>query len=300
MTVYKLLRSCGASRTLIKLLKSRPHGITVNGADVTVRAVVHTGDIFAAEDGDSFEDENKFVLPSDDPVDIIYEDEDVFVINKPSGMPTHTSHGHYADTLANALAAEYRRRGLPFVFRPVNRLDCDTSGAVLAAKSKLSACVMARAMEAGNIKKTYLAVLDGEMSLPCGEETSIRSYIRRRSDTIILRESLPLDYSGENIGDYAETVFRCIYKGGGHTVVEASPLTGRTHQLRVHFSSVGHPIAGDELYGGDHNVISRQALHARTLTFPTKNGTISITAEIPEDMRGLISDIRRSEDERKV
>ena len=287
-TVYNVLRACGASGTLIKLLKARTHGITVNGADVTVRAVVHIGDIIFADDADTYEDENDYIFPSEDMVDIIYEDDDVFVINKPSGMPTHTSHGHHADTLANALCAEYRRRGKPFVFRAVNRLDGDTSGAVLIAKSKLSASVLARHMEAGRIKKTYIAVLDGEMPIPCGESVTIRSYIRRQSDTIILRESVPINECGDDTdGDYAETVCTCLYKGDGHSIVSAMPITGRTHQLRVHFASMGHPITGDELYGGERSLIGRQALHAYMLEFPTATGIVSVKTPMPDDMLNL-------------
>ncbi len=283
-TIYSVLRTCGASGTLIKLLKARPHGITLNGADVTVRAVVREGDIIVADDADTYEDENDYIFPSEDIVDIIYEDEGAFVVNKPSGMPTHTSHGHYLDTLANALCAEYRRRGLPFVFRAVNRLDADTSGAVLLAKSKLSSSILARHMAAGNIKKTYIAVLDGILQLPCGQSGKIVSYIKRRADTIILRESVPEYTVG---ADFAETNYTCLYKCGGHTIVAAEPVTGRTHQLRVHFSSIGHPITGDELYGGSREFIGRQALHAYRLTFPASSGTVTVTAPIPDDILKL-------------
>lgn len=284
-TVYNVLRACGASGTLIKRIKTRSHGLTINGEDVTVRAVVHIGDTVFADDADSYEDENEYVFPSDIPLDIIYEDEAVFVINKPSGMPTHTSHGHYTDTLANALCAEYRRRGLPFVFRAVNRLDADTSGAVLLAKSKLSACVLSREMVAGNIKKTYIAVLDGELSTPCGSTEKIVSYIRRRSDTIILRESVPI--TQEQDGDYAETLYTCLHKGSGRTIVTATPVTGRTHQLRVHFASIGHPITGDDMYGGSREHIGRQALHAYMLDFTSSDSYVTVKAPIPSDILKL-------------
>ena len=288
-TVGSVLRDHGASGTLIKLLKSRPHGITVAGADATVRAVVRTGDVILADDADTYEDENEYVFPSEDKIDILYEDEDVFVLNKPFGMPTHTSHGHYADTLANALCAEYRRRRLPFVFRPVNRLDADTSGAVLIAKSKLSACVLARHMESGMIKKTYIAVLDGEMRTPIGVPQTIKSYIRRSSDTIILRESIPIPDDPALIpdGDYAETRYTCLYKGNGHSIVSATPVTGRTHQLRVHFSSAGYPISGDDMYGGSRELISRQALHAYKIEFPAGGSSVRVTAPLPGDIQKL-------------
>ncbi len=284
-TVYQILRACGASGTLIKRMKARQHGITLNGADVTVRAAVHADDVLSADDADTFEDENDYILPSEDIVDIIYEDSSVFVVNKPSGMPTHTSHGHHADTLANAMCAEYRRRGAPFVFRAVNRLDCDTSGAVLLAKSKIAAYMLSRAIGEGVIKKTYIAVLEGEIALPCGQTDTITSYIRRRPDTIILRESSD---SRDGGGDYAKTVYTCLYKGNGISIVSAEPVTGRTHQLRVHFSSIGAPLAGDELYGGHRELIGRQALHSYRLSFPSpEKGFVTVTAPMPEDMRKL-------------
>ncbi len=287
-TVGSLLRAHGASGTLIKRIKTRPHGLTVCGEDVTVRAVVRAGDIVFADDGDAFDDENKYVFPSDIPIDILYEDDNVFVVNKPAGMPTHTSHGHYADTLANALCAEYRRRGVPFVFRAVNRLDADTSGAVLLAKSRLSASVLSRMMAEGKIKKTYFAVLEGEIPSPVGAAVTVRSYIRRMSDTIILRESLPFENGPVHGADYAETVYKCIYKEGGHSLVAASPVTGRTHQLRVHFSTLGYPIEGDDLYGGTRDRIDRQALHAVSLAFPSVGGRISVMAPISHDIMALI------------
>ena len=283
-TVYAVLRENGLSGTLIKLCKSRPHGITAAGNDVTVRTVVRTGDVIIIDDSDTFDDENEYVFPSEDKVDILYEDDNVFVINKPAGMPTHTSHGHHLDTLANALCAEYKRRGMPFVFRPVNRLDADTSGALMAAKGKASANSMAKQLARGLIKKTYIAVLDGEMDAEIGKLSTVRSYIRRRSDTIILRESSDDSESG----DYAETDFMPLYIGGGITVVRAMPKTGRTHQLRVHFSSLGHPITGDELYGGKRELISRQALHAYSLAFETENGAVTVTSPLPDDMRSIV------------
>ncbi len=284
MTVYGVLRASGASGTLIKRMKARPHGITLNGCDVTVRARVTHGDVLFADDSDTFDDENDYILPSEDIVDIIYEDDGVFVVNKPSGMPTHTSHGHRTDTLANAMCAEYRRRGLPFVFRAVNRLDGDTSGAVLLAKSKLTAYMLSSAIRDGRVKKTYIAVLEGEIPLCCGQTDTVVSYIRRRADTIILRESANTPDGG---GDYAKTEYTCLFKGDGISIVAAEPVTGRTHQLRVHFSSIGAPIVGDELYGGHRELINRQALHSYRISFPTAGGAVSVTAPLPDDIMKL-------------
>ncbi len=294
-TAGSFLRALGASGTLIKRVKTRPHGLTLTGTDaetrdVTVRDIVRAGDTVFFDDADTFEDENEYVFPADIPLDYIYEDDDVFVVNKPAGMPTHTSHGHYMDTLANALCHEYRVRGVPFVFRAVNRLDADTSGAVLLAKSRISAFRLSKDMASGRIKKVYLSVLDGEIDVPCGEVYNIRSYITRREDTIILRESHPLDEYGGTDAEFAETVYACLRKSDGHSLVAASPVTGRTHQLRVHFSSLGFPIEGDELYGGSRERIGRQALHAFCLGFPLSDTSrLTVTAPVPEDIGRLIS-----------
>ena len=302
-TAGSFLRALGASGTLIKRVKTRPHGLTVSGGDaetrdLTVRDIVRAGETVFFDDSDTFEDENEYVFPADIPLDFIYEDDDVFVVNKPAGMPTHTSHGHYIDTLANALCHEYKKRGVPFVFRAVNRLDADTSGAVLLAKSRLSAYRLSKDMAAGRIKKVYLAVLDGEINVPCGKAADIRSYITRRADTIILRESHPLDeYSGTD-AEFAETVYACICKSNGHSLIAASPVTGRTHQLRVHFSSLGYPIEGDELYGGSRERIGRQALHAFCIGFPLSDASkLTVTAPVPDDIGRLISRFGTSTEE---
>lgn len=280
-----LRRHLTLSTKMLKYLKYREDGITVNGVRQTVRRRLETGDLLelATTDAESPEE----LEPVDLPLEILYEDADVTVPCKPADMPTHPSHEHTRDTVANALAYRYRTMGVPFVFRPVNRLDRDTSGLLLIARNKMAAGFLTKAMQAGGIRKTYLAVLEGE-ELPDGGV--IDTPLHRSAKSIIVREICAPDVPD---AEPSRTEYRVLARGGGHSLVEARPITGRTHQLRVHFASLGHPIVGDTLYGNPSDRIGRQALHARTLTFPRpSDGTVmTFTAPLPNDLAKLISDL---------
>ncbi len=291
--VLSLLRQLGFSGTMIKRMKTRENGITVNGTHVTVRHVLRAGDVLFCDDSDSFEDENPSIVPTELPLDIIYEDDAVIAVNKPPEMPTHPSHGHYGDTLANALAFEYKKRGVPFVFRAVNRLDADTSGIVLLAKSMSAAYTLSRSIASGEVTKKYIAVLDGEIEADVGVPVRVENRMARTKDSIIKREVTDGTY-----GDIAVTDYTCLYKGNGISVVCASPITGRTHQLRVCFSDLGHPISGDDFYKGSLSLISRQALHAFSLSFvsPDGNRKINVKAPIPDDMSAIINKYAKEAD----
>lgn len=279
-SVRDFLKLHGVSASLTARLKRLGHGILQNGTRVTVRAVLQTGDVLslAVED----ETANEKILPFATEVEAVLETEELVVINKPPFMPTHPSHGHFDDTLANALVWRYRDT-LPH-FRPrfVNRLDRNTSGAVLVAKHAHAAARLSAAMAAGEIKKTYFAVLSGIISA----ETVLKTGIRRREESIIFREACPASE-----GDLAITCVRPLLAQNGHTLVELTPETGRTHQLRVHMAHLGVPIVGDDLYGTSCDAISRHALHAATLTFPAPESgeTVRIFATVPPDMRALIA-----------
>ena len=281
-TVLQLLSAYRFSHKSVSRLKRLEHGIELNGSHVTVRAVLHSGDVLYLETSDTDGDAGDNVVPSPLPLDIIYEDEYIVVPNKPAGMPTHPSHGHYTDSLANALAYAYREK--PFVFRPINRLDRDTSGAVLAAKDKHTASLLAEQMETHGITKKYIAVVNGA---PEPEEGVIKTYIRRTSDSIITREAVTEELPGAK---EAVTVYRTLCRGNGMSAILCEPLTGRTHQLRVHFAFMGCPIVGDTLYGYASGSISRQALHAAVLSFvhPCSNETLTVKAPLFEDMKRLI------------
>ncbi len=273
------------STKMIKYLKYTNEGITVNGEHCTVRYVLKSGDVLNVMTEDRVSSE--VIEPVDLPLHILYEDESIVVPSKGANMPTHPSHDHYRDTVANALAYRYLKQGIPFVFRPVNRLDRNTSGLLLVARNKHSAAVLTRELQGGGIQKQYLAVLDGEME---GEGGVIDAYLHRTAQSIIVREVCAPDAPD---ADRALTEYRVLSVHSGHTLVLASPITGRTHQLRVHFAHLGHPITGDDLYGTPSPLIERHALHAHSLSFPhpTTGRRMYLTAPLDRDMCGLLEQL---------
>ncbi|MBQ3126329.1 MAG: RluA family pseudouridine synthase [Clostridia bacterium] len=281
-SVFDILRrEMGLSSRMLTRLKQDAQGILVDGERVTVRYRLTAGQrlTLAVDDRTSAE----HILPIALPLDILMADPDFFAVNKPPDMPTHPSHGHYDDTLANALAYHCAERGEPFVFRPVNRLDRNTSGIVLVARNQIAAARLAASMQAGEIEKRYLALLDGVLTDDAGE---LCAPICRTAESIITRR-----VCAEGEGDYALTRWRVLARTETHTLVEASPVTGRTHQLRVHFAHLGCPIHGDDLYGRAADDLPRQALHAAVLTFPhpADHRPICLTAPPPDDLRACIT-----------
>ena len=284
-TVKDVLRnSIGLSVAFIKHLKFIENGILLNGEHATVRRTDAVGDVLTLSTEDN--EYGEHLTPTDIPLDIVYEDSDVIIPNKPPFMPTHPSHLHHGDTVADALAFRYSQKGLPFVFRPVNRLDKNTSGLTIIAKSRISAARMADSMREGKIKKQYLAVLHGS---PADDVGKIETYMRRTAQSVIVRENCSADEGG----DYALTEYRVLKRTEEYSLVLASPVTGRTHQLRVHFAGLGCPIVGDDLYGTPHPLIPRHALHAVSLIFPHpgSENEISVSAPLPDDMKSLITSL---------
>lgn len=272
------------STKTLAMLKRRENGITVNGRRVTVRYLLREGDILSLDLATSSDEENDDIIPIKLALDILYEDESIIALNKPPFMPTHPSHGHFCDTLANAVCFHVKEElGEPFVFRAISRLDRNTSGIVLLAKDKYSAGALCRAMRSGEFSKEYIAVLSGT---PTPTEGRIETYIRRREESIITREVCEASESAS----IAVTLYETISAARGLAVVRAHPITGRTHQLRVHFAHIGHPIVGDDLYGESSELIARQALHAYSLSFPhpVTGERMRIKAPLPKDMSELI------------
>ncbi|MBR6727144.1 MAG: RluA family pseudouridine synthase [Clostridia bacterium] len=268
------LRTLGVSGRLSARLKGMEDGILLNGSRVTVRAVLHAGDVLelAIEEREP----PLHVLPRELPAEVLLEDEGFLAVNKPCNMPTHPSHGHFEDTLANALAFRYGSESAPFRPRFINRLDRNTTGVVLVARHALSAAVLSKSMAEGRIQKSYLALVKGRVDGP----VRIESGIRRREESIIFREVCPV---GE--GDLAITEAEPLLTTDAASLLRLRPQTGRTHQLRVHLASVGHPLLGDELYG-DGQGMARHALHAEALRFPhpTSGELLEVKAPLPADM----------------
>lgn len=254
------LYSLGLSVTLVK--KAKYGGIILNGNPVTVRARVNEGDKIELY-LDSTRSEG--IPPMDIPLKVLYEDEDILAVDKPTNMPTHPSKGNNLPTLANAVMGYY---GGEFVFRSVNRLDRDTSGIVVIAKNQISAAALSSSMKKGLWQKKYHALVDG---IPSPKEATIDAPIERICEGNIKRE-VRAD------GKRAITKYRVVNEMNDSSLCEVILLTGRTHQIRVHMSHIGHPLCSDFLYG----VPSKQEYFLRCVEIsfphPKTNKTIVIKA----------------------
>ena len=271
----RLLRSylkltLGLSTAVLANLKNHERGILVNGHRVTVRYVLRAGDVLELFDRDTEANASETVIPCEHPLDILYEDDFIIALNKPPFMPTHPSRGHLTDTLGNALAFRYAAASEPFVFRPLGRLDRNTSGVVVAGKTRAASGCLSRSLQKGEVTKRYVAVTVGEMPIDDAVHT-VKAPIYRIAEPVeggfigIKRAVGDADRDG---AVYAETRFRVLAAGGGHSLVLCEPVTGRTHQLRVHLSHLGYPILGDDLYGEISPRMDRHALHALSLSVP--------------------------------
>ena len=207
----------------------------------------------------------------------VYDDEDIAVFDKPAGMPVHTSYMHYNDTLENLFAARYP----DCRFHAVSRLDRNTSGLIIAAKHKFAA---ARLMSdtAYHPEKLYYAVTGKGFTEKFGMSGEIKAPIARENESMIKRVV-------REDGLYAHTRFRVIRVDGDICLSEVSLVTGRTHQIRVHFAYAGFPLLGDDLYGGDTSRISRQALHCGGIAFrhPVTGEPVSLVSPLPDDISAL-------------
>lgn len=280
-----LLRELRLSHRLLTRLKTLPDGLLLNGRRVTVRELLHAGATLSLAIEDTGDAER--IVPSGVMPHVLYEDADLIVCNKAGDMPTHPSHGHFDDTLANALATyDQARHSHTLPFRPVNRLDRETSGVVLIARNALAAARLAEQMQGKRIRKTYLALLDGDIP----ESGTVTAPIRRAQPSIIRREVCPPDAEGAQaaITHYRTVASWQTADGQPRTLVLASPETGRTHQLRLHFAHLGAPILGDGLYGRrvTPDQPSRQLLHALSLAFlhPTENRPMHVVAPVPDEL----------------
>jgi len=264
-----LRREHGFSYSSIVRMRHEPTSLLLNGEPIRTIDRLRPGAVLTVRIFDSA----GFEEPRPDlSVPVIYEDDDIIVFDKPSGMACHTAKGHPNDTLANF----YASRCPGTKFRVLGRLDMYTSGLVLAAKNARAA----QALTDSAILKEYVAVLCGCPSSPDG---TIDAPIDDR-DPEVRRRSV------SDSGRAAITHYSTIDNANGYTLVLATPETGRTHQLRVHFSYVGAPLAGDELYGGNCEYISRQALHRRRLAFlhPVTGRALEFVSKLPPDILKLM------------
>ena len=231
---YILRNHMGMSASLVKQLKYSEDGILLNGKTVFTNHNVSKGDELVLTFRDTASEN---IEPKNIPLDILYEDEDIIALNKPRSMPTHPSQNHHDDTLANGVM--YYFSGVDFTFRVITRLDRDTSGVVLVAKNALAAQRLGDDIKLKKIKKKYIAALSG---VPISFSGRIDAPVKRVDGSAILRCVSPE-------GKAAVTDYEVVCEKNGISMVKLVPYTGRTHQLRVHMSSMGTPIYGDDLYG---------------------------------------------------
>lgn len=266
------------SRRALTAVKFAGGAILVNGVEVTVRYLMKTGDrievVFPPEEASTS------LIPERIPIRIKYEDDFVLVVSKPPYMNTIPSKEHPTGSLANALAGYYRDKGLLSTIHVVTRLDRDTSGLVLIAKHSHVHHLISEQQKQGLVKRRYKAIAEGCIKEDQGK---IEGPIGRKSTSIIEREV-------REDGQYACTLFEVIARLTGYTLIGLQLLTGRTHQIRVHLSHYGFPLAGDGLYGGHKKDIPRQALHCSSVKFfhPFLKETLTFEESLPEDMLKLI------------
>lgn len=260
----------------IKHLKSAASRINVNGAWEFVNKELKENDILETIFVE--EESSKNIIPVEMPLDIVYEDEDILVLNKGAGIPIHPSKGYEHTNLACGVVFYYEKQNIPFVFRSVNRLDQNTTGLVIIAKNMLSGAILSESMRDREIRRTYLAVTEGELP----EKGTVDLPIGRREGSAVER---CIDENGMT----AVTHYERLHYANGHSLAKIRLETGRTHQIRLHMRAIGHPLPADVLYNPDFTVIDRHALHSWKLEFPhpiTKE-MMSFTQELPEDMKKI-------------
>lgn len=280
LRIEQYLRRRGYSYQNLTQLKKMHESILLNGVWSYMRASVQDGDILTVHIQEP--ESSPHIPPVSLPLDIVYEDEDIVVVNKPSGMPIHPSLNNYENSLANGLMYYYQEQGKPFIFRCTNRLDRDTSGLTVVAKHMVSSSILSGMGVRHEITREYLAVVRGVLK---PSEGTIDAPIGRTGSSMIERK---IDF--EN-GERAVTHYRAIKEQNGHSLVSLILETGRTHQIRVHMKYIGRPLVGDYLYNPDMEYITRQALHSYRLAFahPVTGEKMEFTAPLPEDMRRILT-----------
>lgn len=278
-TVKSLLqRELGISNGMLARLRQRPDGILCNSAPVRTIDRVQAGDVLTVQVGDT-RPGGRFA-PMDVPLRILFEDADLLVLDKPAGMAVHGKTDRGEATVANALAYHL---GTDAVFHPVNRLDRGTSGVMAVAKSGYIHDRLRLKLHTPEFQREYLAIAEGTVTPPDG---TIDLPVARETPSGI-RRVVRAD------GADAATDYHTLRVLNNRTLLRVVPRTGRTHQIRVHFAAIAHPLVGDWLYGAASPDIARPALHSCALTFthPVTGEMLHITADVPDDMRRLIEDL---------
>ncbi len=265
-----LRKYCELSARTLSKLKRTNLGITRNGALLKTTDILSSGDIVVL----AMPDDINEITPIKGELDILFEDEYIMVVNKPPLMPVHPTKIHQEDTLANIVSYYMKQRGEHYTFRAINRLDRDTSGCLLLAKDRYCANALP-----ATVAKEYVAVCEGEIK----ESGTVDKPIKVMEGRSIQR--VVTDVGARSVTHY----FPMKYKNS-HTLTRFILETGRTHQIRCHMSSIGHPLAGDDMYYGSLQFITRQALHCRKISFshPITQEKIEIISPLPKDICSVL------------
>lgn len=274
-----LRKELGLSGTVIRRIKWLEDGILLDGERVFTSRRVEEGQVLMVRLSDPVV--RSGVVPAVGPLDIVYEDGDMLVLNKAPGVLVHPGGGHREDTIGNFLMDYYKKQGIASDFHPVHRLDKGTSGLMVVAKHPHAQEGLKCQLHTQDFRRTYLAVCQGE---PPEERGEVDAPIGMADGSIMARAVCPG-------GLPARTRYRVLERAGGRSLVRLELETGRTHQIRVHMAFLGCPLVGDFLYGvEDHRLIARPALHSSELevTQPVTGERLHFRSELPEDMARLL------------
>lgn len=282
-TIEQFLKAQEFPHQAIVQLKKTHEGILRNHVWAYTSEKLSSGDILTLHLIEDVPESS--IAPIYVPLQIVYEDEDLLVINKPANMPIHPSMNHHEGTLANGLMYYFKEQGKDFTFRAINRLDRDTSGLAVIAKHLLSGGILSRQVSTKEIKRTYQAICQGKIL----ESGTIDAPIARATNSTIER---CVNYEQ---GEHAVTHYkRLAYdEENDLSLVELRLETGRTHQIRVHLKHIGHPIIGDFLYNPNYTFCTRQALHSASLCFthPITKKEMHFASPLPEDLKCIFPNI---------
>lgn len=281
LRVEQFLRRKRYSGQNLSEIKRMPKSILVNGVHYYMRQELSKGDHLQVRICETKNSEK--IPPTNLPLNIIYEDEDLLVLNKPAGMPIHPSLNNYTNSMANALAYYFQSQGKPFIFRCCNRLDRDTSGLTIVSKHLVSGSILPDMTKYREVHREYLAIARGSVT---PSEGTIQAPLGRKEGTIIERT---VDWEH---GEDAVTHYKVVKEANGHSLVSLRLETGRTHQIRIHMKYLGYPLIGDYLYNPDMEYMTRQALHSHHMEFthPITGEHMSFTAPLPEDMARVMQE----------
>lgn len=280
MALKEYLIEMGISKRLLTDIKFSGGDLLIDGKSVTVRHELTAGEELTVR----FPPEivSSSLEPDPVPLTILYEDEHVLLINKQPYVSSIPSREHPTGSIANGLIHYYAAKGFESTVHLVNRLDRDTSGAMLIAKHRFAHSLLSKSQKEGKVKRSYIAVVEGIVPK---DEGTIDAPIGRKGTSIIEREI-------SESGQAAVTRFTVLKRFADTTLVALMLETGRTHQIRVHMEHYGHPLCGDSLYGGSKVKIARQALHSEWITFfhPMTQEKLTFCAPVPKDIRQLLEE----------